>query len=183
MCITGMSPHSTKLYTMDLSIGPQISTLPSPNQSTLSPHPELMKTPCIAPLMLNKQNCAELMLIKDATKRKNVKSAPSDTLPPNKRVAVKSILRRIEEKKTKVEPKSDVQQQQQQKVDQVSHGSQFGKCPHCSKVYSNQSALKYHVRLVHSDMLNMFCCHLCPESFEYRESYKVHMWETHSVRN
>lgn len=66
---------------------------------------------------------------------------------------------------------------------EAQHGtSQDGICPHCNKLYSNQSALKYHVRLVHSDMLNMFCCHLCPESFEVREFYKIHMWEAHNVR-
>lgn len=63
------------------------------------------------------------------------------------------------------------------------HSSQCGNCPHCGKVYSNQSALKYHVRLVHSDLTNMYCCHLCPESFDYREGYKKHMVEVHSVRN
>lgn len=63
------------------------------------------------------------------------------------------------------------------------HSSQCGNCPHCGKVYSNQSALKYHVRLVHSDLTNMYCCHLCPESFDYREGYKKHMAEAHSVRN
>lgn len=63
------------------------------------------------------------------------------------------------------------------------HSSQCGNCPHCGKVYSNQSALKYHVRLVHSDLTNMYCCHLCPESFDYREGYKRHMVEVHSVRN
>lgn len=63
------------------------------------------------------------------------------------------------------------------------HSSQCGNCPHCGKVYSNQSALKYHVRLVHSDLTNMYCCHLCPESFDYREGYKKHMVEVHKVRN
>lgn len=43
------------------------------------------------------------------------------------------------------------------------HSSQCGKCPHCGQIYSNQSALKYHVRLVHSDLTNMYCCHLCPK--------------------
>lgn len=68
----------------------------------------------------------------------------------------------------------------------TTHGwnqSQDGLCPHCNKTYSNQSALKYHVRLVHSDLLHMFFCHLCPESFKYREHYKVHMWEVHNVRS
>ncbi|XP_030752373.1 longitudinals lacking protein, isoforms H/M/V-like [Sitophilus oryzae] len=68
-------------------------------------------------------------------------------------------------------------------VDTPHHSSQCGNCPHCGKVYSNQSALKYHVRLVHSDLTNMYCCHLCPESFDYREGYKKHMIEAHSVRN
>ncbi|KAF7281431.1 hypothetical protein GWI33_004759 [Rhynchophorus ferrugineus] len=68
-------------------------------------------------------------------------------------------------------------------VDTPHHSSQCGNCPHCGKVYSNQSALKYHVRLVHSDLTNMYCCHLCPESFDYREGYKKHMAEAHSVRN
>ncbi|XP_066138088.1 protein abrupt-like [Euwallacea fornicatus] len=63
------------------------------------------------------------------------------------------------------------------------HSSQCGNCPHCGKTYSNQSALKYHVRLVHSDLTNMYCCHLCPESFDYREGYKKHMADAHSVRN
>ncbi|XP_056634652.1 longitudinals lacking protein, isoforms H/M/V-like [Diorhabda sublineata] len=66
---------------------------------------------------------------------------------------------------------------------QPHHSSQWGNCPHCGKVYSNQSALKYHVRLVHSDLTNMYCCHLCPESFDYREGYKKHMAEVHFVRN
>lgn len=66
---------------------------------------------------------------------------------------------------------------------QPHHSSQWGNCPHCGKVYSNQSALKYHVRLVHSDLTNMYCCHLCPESFDYREGYKKHMAEVHLVRN
>uniref|UniRef100_A0A1Y1LGZ7 BTB domain-containing protein n=1 Tax=Photinus pyralis TaxID=7054 RepID=A0A1Y1LGZ7_PHOPY len=66
---------------------------------------------------------------------------------------------------------------------QPHHSSQCGNCPHCGKTYSNQSALKYHVRLVHSDLTNMYCCHLCPESFDYREGYKKHMVEAHSVRN
>lgn len=70
--------------------------------------------------------------------------------------------------------------------DSIQHGwnmSQDGLCPHCNKMYSNQSALKYHVRLVHSDMSHMFCCHLCPESFKFREHYKIHMWEAHNVRS
>ncbi|XP_018333936.1 longitudinals lacking protein, isoforms H/M/V-like [Agrilus planipennis] len=65
----------------------------------------------------------------------------------------------------------------------IHHSSQCGNCPHCGKIYSNQSALKYHVRLVHSDLTNMYCCHLCPESFDYREGYKKHMVEVHSIRN
>ncbi|KAF5288565.1 hypothetical protein FQA39_LY15344 [Lamprigera yunnana] len=68
-------------------------------------------------------------------------------------------------------------------IQQPHHSSQCGKCPHCGKIYSNQSALKYHVRLVHSDLTNMYCCHLCPEAFDYREGYKKHMVEAHSVRN
>ncbi|KRT82425.1 BTB domain-containing protein, partial [Oryctes borbonicus] len=60
---------------------------------------------------------------------------------------------------------------------QPHHSSQCGNCPHCGKIYSNQSALKYHVRLVHSDLLNLYCCHLCPEVFDYREGYKKHMVE------
>lgn len=63
------------------------------------------------------------------------------------------------------------------------HSSQCGNCPHCGKIYSNQSALKYHVRLVHSDLTNMYCCHLCPEAFDYRENYKRHMIDMHNVRN
>ncbi|XP_060517573.1 protein abrupt-like [Cylas formicarius] len=63
------------------------------------------------------------------------------------------------------------------------HSSQCGNCPHCGKIYSNQSALKYHVRLMHSDLTNMYCCHLCPESFDYREGYKKHMADAHSIRN
>lgn len=66
---------------------------------------------------------------------------------------------------------------------QPHHSSQCGNCPHCGKVYSNQSSLKYHVRLVHSDLTNMYCCHLCPEAFDYREGYKKHMAEVHFIRN
>ncbi|XP_072393635.1 uncharacterized protein [Diabrotica undecimpunctata] len=66
---------------------------------------------------------------------------------------------------------------------QPHHSSQCGNCPHCGKIYSNQSALKYHVRLVHSDLTNMYCCHLCPESFDYREGFKKHMAEVHLMRN
>ncbi|KAJ3654818.1 hypothetical protein Zmor_013977 [Zophobas morio] len=66
---------------------------------------------------------------------------------------------------------------------QPHHSSQCGNCPHCGKVYSNQSSLKYHVRLVHSDLTNMYCCHLCPEAFNYREGYKKHMVEVHCIRN
>lgn len=69
-------------------------------------------------------------------------------------------------------------QQQQQH-----HSSQCGNCPHCGKTYSNQSALKYHVRLVHSDMLNLYCCHLCPLTFDYRDGYKRHMVDVHNFRN
>ncbi|XP_022914274.1 longitudinals lacking protein, isoforms H/M/V-like [Onthophagus taurus] len=69
------------------------------------------------------------------------------------------------------------------RTSQSQHGSQCGNCPHCGKTYSNQSALKYHVRLMHSDLLNLYCCHLCPEIFDYREAYKRHMAEIHSLRN
>lgn len=68
-------------------------------------------------------------------------------------------------------------------LQQPHHSSQCGNCPHCGKIYSNQSALKYHVRLVHSDLTNMYCCHLCPESFDYRDGYKKHMAEVHFIRN
>uniref|UniRef100_A0A1B6CID2 C2H2-type domain-containing protein n=1 Tax=Clastoptera arizonana TaxID=38151 RepID=A0A1B6CID2_9HEMI len=63
-----------------------------------------------------------------------------------------------------------------------SHLAQCGNCPHCGQKYSNQSALKYHVRLMHSDLTNRMCCYLCPRSFTQRESYKTHMWEKHKVR-
>uniref|UniRef100_A0A1B6MPA1 BTB domain-containing protein n=1 Tax=Graphocephala atropunctata TaxID=36148 RepID=A0A1B6MPA1_9HEMI len=63
-----------------------------------------------------------------------------------------------------------------------SHLAQCGNCPHCGQKYSNQSALKYHVRLMHSDLTNRLCCYLCPRSFVQREQYKVHMWEKHKVR-
>lgn len=63
-----------------------------------------------------------------------------------------------------------------------SHLAQCGNCPHCGQKYSNQSALKYHVRLMHSDLTNRLCCYLCPRSFTQRESYKTHMWEKHKVR-
>jgi len=64
----------------------------------------------------------------------------------------------------------------------IPHVPQCGTCPHCGKKYSNQSALKYHVRLVHSDMTNTLCCHLCPRSFAMRDVYKTHMWEKHKQR-
>lgn len=56
-------------------------------------------------------------------------------------------------------------------------------CPHCQQLYHNQSALKYHVRLVHSDFNNRLCCYLCPNSFTMRESYKAHMLEQHGIRH
>lgn len=86
-------------------------------------------------------------------------------------------------RKASSSPKSGEKIDVDVEVQTLQHGtSQDGVCPHCNKMYSNQSALKYHVRLVHSDMLNMFCCHLCPESFEVREFYKIHMWDVHNVR-
>ncbi|XP_039294290.1 protein tramtrack, beta isoform isoform X2 [Nilaparvata lugens] len=63
-----------------------------------------------------------------------------------------------------------------------SHLAQCGNCPHCGKPYTNQSALKYHVRLMHSDLTNRQCCYLCPLSFAQREHYKSHMLEKHNVR-
>uniref|UniRef100_A0A8D9DSS3 C2H2-type domain-containing protein n=1 Tax=Cacopsylla melanoneura TaxID=428564 RepID=A0A8D9DSS3_9HEMI len=63
-----------------------------------------------------------------------------------------------------------------------SHLAQWGNCPHCGQKYSNQSALKYHVRLVHSDLTNRLCCYLCPRAFTHRDSFKKHMWERHKVR-
>lgn len=63
-----------------------------------------------------------------------------------------------------------------------SHLAQWGNCPHCGQKYSNQSALKYHVRLVHSDLTNRLCCYLCPRAFTHRDSFKKHMWERHNVR-
>ncbi|KAK7604417.1 hypothetical protein V9T40_005603 [Parthenolecanium corni] len=64
-----------------------------------------------------------------------------------------------------------------------SHLAQCGNCPHCGKTYSNQSALKYHVRLMHCDLTNQFSCYLCPMSFAHRDDYKAHMWEIHKVRS
>ncbi|XP_021933951.1 longitudinals lacking protein, isoforms H/M/V-like isoform X4 [Zootermopsis nevadensis] len=64
----------------------------------------------------------------------------------------------------------------------IPHVPQCGTCPHCGQKYSNQSALKYHVRLMHSDMTNTLCCHLCPRSFAMRDVYKTHMWEKHKQR-
>ncbi|XP_017297729.1 uncharacterized protein LOC103505047 [Diaphorina citri] len=63
-----------------------------------------------------------------------------------------------------------------------SHLAQWGNCPHCGQKYSNQSALKYHVRLVHSDLTNRLCCYLCPRAFTHRDCFKKHMWERHKVR-
>ncbi|GLH12293.1 Broad-complex core protein isoforms 1/2/3/4/5 [Gryllus bimaculatus] len=62
------------------------------------------------------------------------------------------------------------------------HVPQSGTCPHCGQTYSNQSALKYHVRLVHTDMTNRHCCHLCPRSFALRDVFKAHMWSKHKQR-
>ncbi|XKL64882.1 hypothetical protein PGB90_004968 [Kerria lacca] len=62
-----------------------------------------------------------------------------------------------------------------------SHLAQCGNCPHCGKTYSNQSALKYHVRLMHCDLTNQFSCYLCPMSFAHRDDYKAHMWEIHKL--
>lgn len=66
---------------------------------------------------------------------------------------------------------------------QSNHAAICGDCPHCGKKYSNQSALKYHVRLMHSDLTNRLCCYLCPRSFTMRETFKEHMWSTHGQRN
>ncbi|KAJ2947007.1 hypothetical protein O0L34_g16351 [Tuta absoluta] len=66
---------------------------------------------------------------------------------------------------------------------QSNHAAICGDCPHCGMKYSNQSALKYHVRLMHSDLTNRLCCYLCPRSFTMRETYKEHMWMSHGQRN
>ncbi|CAB3221437.1 unnamed protein product [Arctia plantaginis] len=66
---------------------------------------------------------------------------------------------------------------------QSNHAAICGDCPHCGMKYSNQSALKYHVRLMHSDLTNRLCCYLCPRSFTMRETFKEHMWTTHGQRN
>lgn len=66
---------------------------------------------------------------------------------------------------------------------QSNHAAICGDCPHCGKKYSNQSALKYHVRLMHSDLTNRLCCYLCPRSFTMRETFKDHMWTSHGQRN
>ncbi|CAK1604224.1 unnamed protein product [Parnassius mnemosyne] len=63
------------------------------------------------------------------------------------------------------------------------HAAICGDCPHCGMKYSNQSALKYHVRLMHSDLTNRLCCYLCPRSFTMRETFKEHMWTSHGQRN
>ncbi|XP_049840652.1 protein bric-a-brac 1-like isoform X2 [Schistocerca gregaria] len=62
------------------------------------------------------------------------------------------------------------------------HVPQGGTCPHCGQSYSNQSSLKYHVRLVHTDMTNRHCCHLCPRSFALRDVFKEHMWSKHKQK-
>lgn len=146
-----------------------------PNQSSnanvsINPPPDLAT--------IHKNNSVELV---ECGKRK-LKCAPdAAAISGAKKMLVKAIL-------PKVELKSVISKCAAVNVGDAltksdHHGAQIGNCPHCSKMYSNQSALKYHVRLVHSDMLNMFCCHLCPESFEFRESYKTHMWDKHNVRN
>ncbi|XP_063379209.1 broad-complex core protein isoforms 1/2/3/4/5-like [Cydia fagiglandana] len=66
---------------------------------------------------------------------------------------------------------------------QSNHAAICGDCPHCGMKYSNQSALKYHVRLMHSDLTNRLCCYLCPRSFTMRETFKEHMWSSHGQRN
>lgn len=66
---------------------------------------------------------------------------------------------------------------------QSNHAAICGDCPHCGMKYSNQSALKYHVRLMHSDLTNRLCCYLCPRSFTMRETFKDHMWTSHGQRN
>lgn len=68
-------------------------------------------------------------------------------------------------------------------VEKWSHLALVGTCPHCGIKYENQSALKYHVRLVHSDFTNKQCCYLCPQSFITRDCFKSHMRSVHSVRN
>lgn len=141
-----MSPHSTKLCSMD-----------NPNHSPQIP-------PDLPPLVLFKTNTE--LADKTAGKRKASENAPFAKKNP------RTIL-----------PKGDFIVVPSLETPQHHGAAQSGKCPHCNKMYSNLSALKYHVRLIHSDMLNMFCCHLCPEFFEYRESYKAHMWALHNIRN
>ncbi|XP_077287604.1 uncharacterized protein LOC143912217 [Arctopsyche grandis] len=68
-------------------------------------------------------------------------------------------------------------------INQNNHAAICGDCPHCGTKYSNQSALKYHVRLMHSDLTNRLCCHLCPRSFTMRDTFKEHMWASHGQRN
>lgn len=65
----------------------------------------------------------------------------------------------------------------------ANHAAICGDCPHCGTQYSNQSALKYHVRLMHSDLTNRLCCYLCPRSFTVRDTFKEHMWSFHGQRN
>lgn len=55
-------------------------------------------------------------------------------------------------------------------------------CPHCRQEYNNLSALKYHVRLMHSDLENKLFCYLCPMNFIEREYFKIHLWEAHNAR-
>lgn len=66
---------------------------------------------------------------------------------------------------------------------QSNHAAICGDCPHCGTKYSNQSALKYHVRLMHSDLTNRLCCYLCPQTFTMRDIFKEHMWTSHGLRN
>lgn len=107
---------------------------------------------------------------------------PADLLQPNVKIETEPS-KTVELNMDSTSGDGCVQLGRNQHDIQPHHSSQCGNCPHCGKIYSNQSALKYHVRLVHSDLTNMYCCHLCPESFDYREGYKKHMVEVHSIRN
>ncbi len=52
-------------------------------------------------------------------------------------------------------------------------------CPHCGKLVINNSSLKNHIAIVHSDE-RPFSCTLCPRRFKFKSDVKSHMESRHT---
>ena len=46
-------------------------------------------------------------------------------------------------------------------------------CPECKKVFNNRSAMRYHVKVVHSG-LRPYHCSLCDKTFARKDNFKAH---------